>query len=169
MRSSTAGAASDLLATNSLGTNLLEGGQGDDALIANRGGTNTLEGGAGNDLLVLKENASLVNLVNNDVTFKFGAQTIEGSNGRDTLRFIINDQNPHAENALIAEFQKVETAFDSSFANHQPGTFQVDGLNVTGIDQDSTPGRLGLEQPEYSLPHHPRHFILGRPWRPVGE
>jgi phospholipase/lecithinase/hemolysin len=126
------GRGTDVLATNSLGTNLLEGGWGNDALIANRGGTNTLEGGSGNDLLVLKENASLVNP---DGTFNFGAQTIDGGDGRDTLRFIINDQNPAAEHALIAEFQKIETAFDSSIANHNPGTFQADGLNVTGIDR----------------------------------
>ena len=44
-----------MIATNSLGINLLAGGWGNDALIANRGGTNTLEGGSGNDLLVLKE------------------------------------------------------------------------------------------------------------------
>ena len=122
----------DVIATNSLGMNLLEGGWGNDALIANRGGTNTLEGGSGNDLLVLKENASLVN---QNGTFNFGAQTITGGDGDDTLRFLINDQNPLAEHALIAEFQNVEAAFDSSVANHQTGTFQVDGLNVTGIDR----------------------------------
>jgi phospholipase/lecithinase/hemolysin len=124
------GQGSDVLATNSLRTNLLEGGSGDDALIANRGGTNTLEGGSGDDLFVLKENASLVNP---DGTFKFGVQTIDGD-GRDTLRFIINDQIPNAEHALIADFQSIEKAFDSSVANHHPGTFQVDGLNVTGVD-----------------------------------
>jgi Ca2+-binding RTX toxin-like protein len=122
----------DVIATNSLGMNLLEGGWGNDALIANRGGTNTLEGGSGNDLLVLKENASLVN---QNGTFNFGAQTITGGDGDDTLRFLVNDQNPLAEHALIAEFQNVEAAFDSSVANHQTGTFQVDGLNVTGIDR----------------------------------
>lgn len=122
----------DVIATNSLGMNLLEGGWGNDALIANRGGTNTLEGGSGNDLLVLKENASLVN---QNGTFNFGAQTITSGDGDDTLRFIINDQNPVPEHALIAEFQNVEVAFDSSVANHQTGTFQVDGLNVTGIDR----------------------------------
>jgi phospholipase/lecithinase/hemolysin len=126
------GGGSDVLATNSMGTNLLDGGRGSDALIANRGGTNTLEGGSGNDLIVLKENASLVNPTG---TFDFGTQTIDGGQGRDTLRIIINDQIPSAENALVTEFHNIEAAFDSSIANHQPGTFQADGLNVTGIDQ----------------------------------
>jgi phospholipase/lecithinase/hemolysin len=126
------GLGTDVLATNSLQTNLLEGGEGNDALIANRGGSNTLKGGTGNDLFILKENASLVNL--DDGTFNFGTQTIVGGDGSDTLRFIINNQNPCAEDALVAEFQKVETAFDVSIANHRTGTFQVDGLNVSGID-----------------------------------
>ena len=126
------GPGTDVLATNSLLTNLLEGGSGDDALIANRGGKNTLDGGSGNDLFVLKENASLVNT---DGTFDFGAQTIDGGEGQDTLRFVINDQIPSAEHALMAEFQQIETAFDASIANHHPGTFQADGLNVTGIDR----------------------------------
>ena len=126
------GPGTDVLATNSLLTNLLEGGSGDDALIANRGGKNTLDGGSGNDLFVLKENASLVNA---DGTFDFGAQTIDGGEGQDTLRFVINDQIPSAEHALMAEFQQIETAFDASIANHHPGTFQADGLNVTGIDR----------------------------------
>ncbi len=126
------GRGTDVLATNSLGTNLLKGGRGDDALIANRGGTNTLEGGAGNDLIVLKENASLVNP---DGSFDFGTQTIEGGEGRDTLRFIINDQIPSATDALRAEFQHVEAAFDASLSSRHPGSFQVDGLDVSGIDR----------------------------------
>jgi phospholipase/lecithinase/hemolysin len=126
-----AGDGTDLLATNSLGTNLLVAGSGNDALIANRGGTNKIEGGAGNDLIVLKENASLVDP---DGTLDFGTQTIAGGQGDDTLRFVINDQNPSAMGALIAEFQRVETAFDQSIAQNHPGTFHIDGLNVTGID-----------------------------------
>ncbi|MBV9567299.1 MAG: hypothetical protein JO172_04105 [Hyphomicrobiales bacterium] len=124
------GIGNDVLATNSLGSNILDAGVGNDALIANRGGTNTLDGGSGNDLFVLKENASLVDANG----FDFGTQTIVGGGGKDTLRFIINNQNPVAESALLAEFQKVEMAFDTSAAKHQPGTFQVDGLHVSGID-----------------------------------
>ncbi len=119
------GKGDDVLATNSLGTNLLEGGQGNDALIANRGGNNTLEGGNGNDLFVLKESADLAN---------FGTQTIVGGAGDNTLRFIINDQSSSAEGVLMAEFKEVDAAFDASIANHQAGTFQVDGLSVSGID-----------------------------------
>ena len=129
------GMGDDVLATNSLQTNLLEAGQGDDALVANRGGTNTLEGGTGNDLFLLKESASLVNPAGgSNIPFNFGTQTIVGGDGSDTLRFIINDQNPSAEDALIAEFKNVEAAFNTSIADHQAGTFQVDGLNVSGID-----------------------------------
>ena len=127
-----AGDGTDLLATNSLGTNLPVGGDGNDALIANRGGTNTILGGDGNDLIVLKESASLVDPGG---SFSFGTQTIAGGDGRDTLRFIINDQIPGAEQALMAEFHQVQAAFDASVAAHHPGTFQVDGLDVTGIDQ----------------------------------
>jgi phospholipase/lecithinase/hemolysin len=129
-----AGNGKDVLATNSTGMNLLEAGNGGDALIANRAGTNTLQGGNGNDLIVLKENAGLVNL-NPTPTFDFGTQTIAGGSGLNTLRIIINDQIPSAENAFIAEFQNIAQAFDASIANHHPGTFQADGLNVTGIDQ----------------------------------
>jgi hypothetical protein len=68
-----------------------------------------------------------------DGGFDFGTQTIDGGKGRDTLRIIINDQIPSAEKALIAEFDNIEAAFDSSIANHHPGTFQADGLDVTGI------------------------------------
>jgi Ca2+-binding RTX toxin-like protein len=121
-----AGDGTDLLATNSLGTNLLVGGDGNDALIANRGGTNTIVAGDGNDLIVEKESASLL-------SSGFGAQTIVGGDGHDTLRFIINDQIPSAAEALMTEFQHVEAAFDASFAQHHGGTFQVDGLNVSGI------------------------------------
>ena len=127
-----AGDGTDLLATNSLGTNLLVGGDGNDALIANRGGTNTIVAGDGNDLIVEKESASLVDPGG---SFSFGTQTIAGGDGRDTLRFIINDQIPGAEQALMAEFHQVQAAFDASVAAHHPGTFQVDGLDVTGIDQ----------------------------------
>jgi len=121
----------DVLETNSLGVNLLVGGQGDDALIANRGGTNNLRGGDGDDLLILKEGASLVN---SDGSFNFGKQIVAGGDGQDTLRFIINDQNPVAEQDFIAEFQKIEAAFDASQQTSNPGVFSVDGLRVTGIE-----------------------------------
>jgi phospholipase/lecithinase/hemolysin len=121
----------DVLETNSLGVNLLVGGQGDDALIANRGGTNNLRGGDGDDLLILKEGASLVN---SDGSFNFGKQIVAGGDGQDTLRFIINDQNPVAEQDFIAEFQKIEAAFDASQQTSNPGVFNVDGLRVTGIE-----------------------------------
>jgi phospholipase/lecithinase/hemolysin len=122
---------SDVLETNSTGINKLVGGDNGDALIVNRAGTNTLVGGSGNDLFVLKESASLVNPGG---SFNFGQQTISGGSGHDTLRFIINDQNPTAENALIAEFHKIETAFDQAASHGHAGSFDVDGLHVTGIE-----------------------------------
>ncbi len=127
------GSGTDVLETNSTGRNVLMGGQDDDALIVNRGGTNKILGGSGNDLFILKENASLFNP---DGTFNFGKQEINGGNGRDTLRFIINDRNSSAESALRAEFvDKVESAFKSAANDHHAGTFQVDGLCVTGIER----------------------------------
>jgi hypothetical protein len=126
------GDGTDVLATNSLRTNLLQAGDGGDALIANRGGTNDLEGGAGGDFFMLKENASLANP---NGTFNFGTQTISGNGGADTLRFIINDQIPSAVDALASEFDQVDAAFRASIASGTPGTFQVDGLDVTGIDR----------------------------------
>jgi phospholipase/lecithinase/hemolysin len=122
----------DVLETNSTGTNTLAGGDGGDALIANRAGTNTLLGGSGNDLFVFKESASIVK---SDGSFNFGQQVISGGSGHDTLRFIINDQNPGAENALIAEFHKIESAFDLAAKRGHAGTFDIDGLHVTGIDR----------------------------------
>jgi len=122
---------SDVLETNSTGENLLVGGDGGDALVANRGGTNTMRGGEGNDLLILKESASLANP---DGSFNFGVQVVRGGGGHDTLRFIINDQNPAAEHALIAEFLKVEAAFKQAAQQGHAGTFSIDGLHVAGIE-----------------------------------
>jgi phospholipase/lecithinase/hemolysin len=126
------GDGADVLATNSTGTNVFDGGAGADALIANRGGANTLRGGDGNDLLILKEPSALVNA---DGTFAFGQQWLSGGDGRDTLRFIINDQNPVAEHDLIAEFQKVEQAFDLAHQHGRQGDFVIDGLHVSGIER----------------------------------
>ena len=126
------GNGDDVLATNSFGSNALYGGNGDDALIANRGGMNTLVAGSGDDLVVLKENVSLLNPGG---TFNFGTQSIDGGSGHDTLRFIISNQNPLALAAFIAEFTKLETAFDLAKVDHHPGNFQVDGLNVHGIER----------------------------------
>jgi phospholipase/lecithinase/hemolysin len=122
---------SDVLETNSTGTNTLVGSDGGDALIANRAGTNTLRGGEGNDLFVLKESASLANAGGG---FNFGQQLISGGGGHDTLRFIINDQNLGTENALIAEFHKIETAFDQAARHGHAGSFDIDGLHVSGIE-----------------------------------
>lgn len=124
------GDGDDVLATNSSGVNSLDGGDGTDALIANRAGTNTIEGGGGSDLIVLKENKSLLA---SDGTFNFGAQIINGGDGHDTLRFVINDQDPVAEAAFMAEFKKIEAAFDA--ADHHSGTFQVDGLDIRSIER----------------------------------
>jgi phosphodiesterase/alkaline phosphatase D-like protein/phospholipase/lecithinase/hemolysin len=124
-----AGDGTDVLATNSTGTNVLTGGRGEDALIVNRGGTNTLLGGSGHDLFILKESAVLVN----GDSFDFGQQVMTGGEGGATLRFIINDQNPVAEHALIAEFDKVVSAFNAAATDHHAGSFEVDGLNATGI------------------------------------
>ena len=126
------GSGADVLETNSTGTNTLIGGDGGDALIANRAGTNTLLGGSGNDLFVLKQSASIVN---SGGSFNFGQQVINGGGGHDTMRFIINDQNPAAEHALIAEFHKIETAFDLAARHGHAGNFDIDGLHVTGIER----------------------------------
>jgi Ca2+-binding RTX toxin-like protein len=124
------GNGTDVLETNSTGTNLLIGGHGEDAFIVNRGGTNTLIGGSGDDLFILKESAALVNPGG---SFNFGQQEITGGKGGGTLLFIINDQHPDAENALIAEFQKVVSAFKAAANGNHPGSFQIDSLQVTGI------------------------------------
>ena len=122
----------DVLETNSTGTNTLVGGAGGDALIVNRAGTDTLSGGKGDDLFILKESAGLLA---SGGGFNFGQQTIDGGGGHDTLRFIINDQNPLAEQAFIAEFRQVEAAFDQAAKQGHPGTFDVDGLHVTGVER----------------------------------
>jgi phospholipase/lecithinase/hemolysin len=122
----------DVLETNSVGTNSLAGGDGDDALIVNRGGTNTMLGGTGNDIFMLKESAGTINP---NGGFDFGQQVVVGGNGHDTLRFIINDQNPAAENALIAEFHPVEFAFEQAARHGHAGNFDVDGLHVSGIER----------------------------------
>jgi phospholipase/lecithinase/hemolysin len=126
------GVGNDVLATNSLGDNTLTGGIGADALIVNRGGTNSLRGGVGNDLFILRESNSLANA---DGSFAFGQQKIVGGLGNDTLRFIINDQNPVDEQNFVAEFMKVEGAFKRSHGTNHPGSFQIDGLTVSGIDR----------------------------------
>jgi Ca2+-binding RTX toxin-like protein len=126
------GSGTDVLETSSAGINRLIGGEDGDALIVNRAGTNTLVGGGGNDLFVLKEGASLVSAGGG---FNFGQQVISGGAGHDTLRFIINDQNPSAEQALIAEFHKVEAAFDLAASHGHAGRFEVDGLHVSGIER----------------------------------
>ena len=87
------GSGADVLETNSIGTNTLIGGGDGDALIANRAGHNTLLGGVGDDLFVFKESASLANA--GRLQFRPGAGP--GGGGHDTLRFVINDQNPAAE------------------------------------------------------------------------
>jgi len=126
------GSGADVLETNSLGTNTLIGGSGGDALIANRAGHNTLLGGSGDDLFVFKESAGLVNPGGG---FNFGTEVVSGGGGHDTLRFIINDQNPAAEQALIAEFLKVEGAFDAANKHGHAGAFDIDGLHVEGVDR----------------------------------
>jgi hypothetical protein len=126
------GAGADVLETNSPGINTLIGGSGGDALIANRAGNNTMLGGSSDDLFVFKENAGLVN---SSGGFNFGHDVVSGGGGHDTLRFIINDQNPAAEQAFIAEFRQVEAAFDQSVKHGHAGTFDIDGLHVQGIDR----------------------------------
>jgi len=154
-----AGDGTDVLATNSLGTNVLVGGHGEDALIVNRGGTNTLLGGSGHDLFILKESASLVN----GGSFNFGQQVIDGDKGGATLKFIINDQNRTAENALIAEFQKIVSAFKAASNDHHAGSFQIDGLQATGI--------TGLELQIDSVSSDPRtpYLITHNVVQAVGE
>ncbi len=82
--------------------------------------------------MVLKESASLVN---SDGSFNFGQQVISGGGGHDTLRFIINDQHAGVEQALIAEFHKVEAAFDLAAKHGHAGSFEIDGLHVSGIER----------------------------------
>jgi hypothetical protein len=126
------GDGTDVLETNSTGANALVGGEGGDSLIVNRAGTNALAGGTGNDLFVLKESASIANP---DGSFNFGLQAVDGGSGHDTLRFIINDQNPAAEDSLIAEFNRIETAFELAARQGHAGTFDIDGLHVSGIER----------------------------------
>ncbi|QPF94365.1 SGNH/GDSL hydrolase family protein [Bradyrhizobium commune] len=126
------GSGHDVLETGSTGVNKLIGGSDGDALIVNRAGTNALFGGTGNDLFVLKESASLVKP---DGSFTFGQQMVSGGGGHDTLRFIINDQNPTAERAFLAEFARIETAFDQAAKHGHAGSFDIDGLHVTGTER----------------------------------
>jgi phospholipase/lecithinase/hemolysin len=126
------GSGVDVLETNSTGTNKLVGGSGGDALIVNRAGDNTLLGGSGDDLFVFKESAGLVN---SGGGFNCGHEVVGGGGGHDTLRFIINDQNPAAEQAFIAEFRQIEAAFDSAAKHGHPGTFDIDGLHVQGVER----------------------------------
>ena len=126
------GSGADVLETNSTGTNTLAGGEGGDALIVNRAGTNALLGGSGNDLFVFKESASIVK---SDGSFNFGQQVVSGGSGHDTLKFIINDQNANAESALIAEFLRIESAFDLAARHGHAGSFEIDGLHVSGIER----------------------------------
>jgi phospholipase/lecithinase/hemolysin len=126
------GDGTDVLETNSTGANALVGGEGGDSLIVNRAGTNAVAGGTGNDLFVLKESASIANP---DGSFNFGLQAVDGGSGHDTLRFIINDQNPAAEDSLIAEFNRIETAFELAARQGHAGTFDIDGLHVSGIER----------------------------------
>ena len=122
------GSGADVLETNSTGTNILAGGGGGDALIVNRAGTNALLGGSGDDLFVFKESASIVKS-------NFGQQVISGGSGHDTLKFIINDQNANAESALVAEFLRIESAFDLAARHGHVGSFEIDGLHVAGIER----------------------------------
>jgi phosphodiesterase/alkaline phosphatase D-like protein/phospholipase/lecithinase/hemolysin len=154
-----AGDGTDVLATNSTGTNVLVGGDGEDALIVNRGGTNTLLGGSGHDLFILKESASLVN----GGSVNFGQQVITGGKGGATLEFIINDQHPAAENALIAEFQKIVSAFNAAANDHHAGSFQINGLQATGISG------LELQIDSVSSDPHTPYLITHDVVQTVGE
>src|SRR5262245_10415696 len=154
------GSGTDVLETNSTGINVLDGGRGDDALIVNRAGTNTILGDSGDDLFMVKESAILVN---SNGTFNFGQQVINGGSGNDTLRFIINDQIPGAESALIAEFQRVVSAFNTAANDHHPGTFQIDGLQVTGIEA------LELQVDSVSSDPHTPYLITNNIVQTVGQ
>src|SRR5262249_21606418 len=89
------------------------------------------EGGTGNDFFVFKESASLANA---DGSFNFGQQVVHGGGGHDTLRFIINDQDPAAEQAFMTEFAKIEAAFDQAMQHGHAGSFDIDGLQVSGVE-----------------------------------
>jgi RTX calcium-binding nonapeptide repeat (4 copies) len=145
------GNGTDVLETNSTGINVLDGGRGDDALIVNRAGTNTLLGDSGDDLFIVKESAILVN---SNGTFNFG---------HDTLRFIINDQNLSAKSALIDEFQRVASAFNAAANDNHPGTFQIDGLQVTGIEG------LELQRDSVSTDPHTPYLIEHNVVQIVGQ
>lgn len=136
---------SDLLAVNS-GTNWLTGGSGFDVLIANRAGTTTIDTGGGDNLIIFKENAGA----------SFGQQTVFGGHGDNTLRFIINDQNPLAEQGLITEFQHIVDAYNASLLTNHHGTFSVDGLNVQGI----TGLQLQLDSVDTTVPYQIDHTIV---------
>ncbi|KAA5610275.1 SGNH/GDSL hydrolase family protein [Rhodovastum atsumiense] len=124
------GAGDDVLAASGPGRHTLRGGAGDDLLIAGRDGSNTLAGDAGDDLIVLKEGAGLVHP---DGRFAFAPQTITGGPGQDTLRFIVSDRVPAAEQALAAEFRRIARAFDATRATG--AHVRLDGLDISGIER----------------------------------
>jgi phospholipase/lecithinase/hemolysin len=126
------GIGSDLLETSSRGSNTLIAGHGEDILIANRAGHNVLVGGRGDDLFILKES-----VIGSHGRLVFGRQEIVGGSGENTLRIIINDQHPQAMAAAIAEFEKIEAAFERPGWRHggHASAFTVDGLHVRNIDR----------------------------------
>ena len=135
----------DLLAVNS-GDNWLTGGKGFDVLIANRAGNATIDTGGGDNLIIFKETAGTT----------FGHQSVTGGHGENTLRFIINDQNPLAEQALMTEFQHIVDAFNASMHTNHHGDFTVDGLDMHGI----TGLQLQIDSVDANLPYQITHTIL---------
>ena len=139
------------------GQNSLDGGRSDDALVANRGGTNTLIGGPGNDLFILKEGGDSLK---EGGDFNFGNQVINGGPGHDTLRFIINDQNPSIEKLLVSEFMKVKSAWAN---NNFAGGFEIDGLHVEGIERIELQVELSIKRYQNALFDNPPDCSIGRP------
>lgn len=143
------GNGTSLLATNS-GDNTEVGGRGEDILVANRSGNNTLTANGEDNFIILKENAGAA----------VGHETISG-HGETTLRFIINDQNPAAEQALITEFNTVVAAYKASLHTNHYGTFTVDGITATGI----TGIQLQVDSVDAHVPYQIDHTIV----QSVGE
>ena len=135
----------NLLAVNS-GDNALVGGTGFDVLIVNRAGNNTIDTGGGDNLIIFKENAGAT----------FGHETVVGGHGDNTLRFIINDQNPASEQVLLTEFKQVVSAYNASLATNHHGTFSVDGLDVQGI----TGIQLQIDSVDMAIPYQINHTIV---------
>ena len=133
-------------AGNTGGGNWLVGGRGFDVLVANRAGEAAIDKGGGDNLIIFKENAGT----------SFGHASVVGGQGNNTLRFIINNQNPAGEHVLRAEFQDIVKAFTASLSTNHKGEFAIDGLDVSGI----TGLQLQVDSVDAKIPYLVDHNIV---------